>query len=85
MRLFQQCDGVLQFRFGNALSGVCPVCDLVGIIADGGQFPQECSVGVRWSGTEILIHNEFAKIGVGVQTGDTALLLEVREFRIIQP
>lgn len=47
--------------------------DLVGVIANSGQFPKQGGVGVGRTGAEFYAHDAVADQGAGTQAGDGAL------------
>ena len=75
----------MDFCLRRIAFSVCPVRDLVDVVADGGQLTQKCCVSVRWARAEMFAHDKFAEIGVGIQTGNLTLLSQMCQLCIAEP
>jgi len=68
-RLPDQGGGFCDLRLADALGGVGSVRDLVHIVADSGQFPQQGGVGVGRARLDIYTHNAVPDQGAGIEAG----------------
>ena len=69
----------------DALLGVGPVGDLVDVVADGCQFPQQRGVLVRRAGAKLDAGNRLADERAGGQAGNCALFMQMGKLSISQP
>ena len=70
---------------GAAFVGICPICDLVYVIAYGRQLTQQGGICIRWTRTELRAYNKLADDSACAETAFSAMLGESGVFRIIQP
>lgn len=80
-----QVDGLGHLAGGNVLFAVGGVGDLVDVVADGGQLPEEGGVLVGWAGAEVDALYEISHKRVCSQSGQRRLSFQMLMLLVCQP
>ena len=77
--------GVSDFALADTSPGICPICDLIDVISDGGQLAQQGGVLIRRAWEEQRAGNQLSDMGADTQSCYGALFLQMSVLFFIQP
>lgn len=80
-----KCRGVVDLTVCRIFLSVDGVGDLIDVVADGGQFPQQCSVCVGWPWPQLHTQYQTSEKWVDAQSCGSGLFLQVGKLGIRQP